>query len=123
MRQDLRSILPIAMKQHGDIEALFDEVPITGFLIAAIAQVAFMLQHLEFAIRRQRFQANSQFVSGILAGIVKDHDFFDISKDTRRNSLQDFSQSGDSVIGNYKYTDTLAAIWGKAVGKRIAGFC
>ena len=56
--QDLWSILSVAVKQHGDIEALFDEISITRFLVAAITQVTFMLQDLEFAVRRKGLETD-----------------------------------------------------------------
>ena len=39
LREDFRCVLSVAMQQDDDVEALFDEVPIPGLLIAAVTQV------------------------------------------------------------------------------------
>src|ERR1700693_1079333 len=116
MGKDFRSILPVTVKQHSDIESFFDEISVACFLVAAITQVTFMLQDLEFVIRRQRFQANSQFVGCILAGIIENDYFFNIFQDTGWYSLQYLGQSRNGVIGNYENADTPTAIRCKPVG-------
>ena len=44
MRQNLRRVLPVAVQQHHDVEALLDEVAVAGLLIAAVAEILSVLR-------------------------------------------------------------------------------
>ena len=54
MRQNLRRVLPVAMQQHHDVEALFDEIAISGLLVSAVAEVLLVFEHRQLGEIAQR---------------------------------------------------------------------
>lgn len=55
VRQNLRSVLAVSVKQDHHVEAFVHEVLIAGFLISAVPQVLRVGHHSEFIERPQSF--------------------------------------------------------------------
>ena len=48
--ENLRRVLPVAVQQHDDVEALVDEVAIAGLLIAAVAKVLLVAEDVQAGV-------------------------------------------------------------------------
>jgi len=60
-----------------------------------------------------RFDTHGQLKRSVLAGVVKDHDFFDVLPDGGRNPFEDGHERRDRIIGDDKNADALALGRGK----------
>ena len=117
LRQNLRRVLPVAMQQHDDVEALLDEIAIARLLIASIAQISGMLQYLQLGHVANRLDAHSQFEGAIRAGIVEHHHFLDVAPHAGRNALEHGHQRGNRVVRDHQDADAFAL----AIGDRGVG--
>ena len=108
LRQDLRRVLPVAMQQDDDVEALLNEIAVTGLLIAAVAQIPGVFQHLQLGHIANRLDAHGQFEGAILAGIVEHHHFLDVVPHAGRNALEYGDQGGNRVVRDHQDADALA---------------
>src|SRR5579885_333349 len=108
--QDLRRILAVAVQQHDRVEALFYEIAVPGLLIAAIAKVSRMPQHLKFGVIAERLQADGEFIGRVLTGVIENNHFLDIAPHLRLNTAQHLGQRGDRVIRDDENADPPAVV-------------
>ena len=111
MRKNFRRILPVAMQQDHNIEALIDEILVAGLLIPAVSQVLPMLQDVEFGKGIQRFQSHGELIGCILAGVVEDGDLFHVLPDPGSDAFEYPLQRSDRVISHNQNPNPLTLAW------------
>ena len=113
MGQNFGSVLAIAVKQHDDVESFVHEVLVAGLLIAAVAQVFFVVDHMQLGKVAHHLHAGRQLISRVLAGIVEYRDFFHVLPDVGRDSFEDFRQRGYRIKRHDEDADPLALALGQ----------
>ena len=120
--QDFGGILAITVKEDDDVETALHEILVAENLIAAVALVFVVFEDLEFGVGVELFVAEREGEGIVLAGVVKDHDLFDVLPNGIGDAAEDLRESGGGVVGDDEDADALAVGVGKfGCGWRVLG--
>ena len=113
VRQDLGSVLSVAVQQDDDVEALVDEVAVAGLLIAAVAEVPVVLEDVQLGQSRMVFRptASSKVASWLASSKTATSSTLFHTLGVMR--FKNLGQRGDRVVGDDQNADALAVAWGQ----------
>lgn len=95
---DLGGVLAVAVEEDDNVEASFHGVLIAPALVAAIHEIDGVLEYRKVSAGEFLLQHLADFVGVVLAGVVEDADFLDLTENGIGNAREDIAQSGLGVV-------------------------
>ncbi len=106
--QQLGGVLPVAVQQHDDVEVLLDRRAVAPLLVAAVAEVLVVADHLQGHLRPQLLVAHRDEVGLVLAVVVTDDDRGDRVAEVRGDPVEHGREGGRGVVRDHQDPDPLA---------------
>ena len=95
-RQVLGCVLPVAVQQHDDVDAVVDHPPVARLLVAAVSEVHGATDHLQGQVGARALQFETDLERFVGACVVADEDDVDPRKEVAGDPIE---HPGESVLG------------------------